>query len=55
MDFCSCPRPRTITPEMIECDNFKDHLIEMIEHGVLERYAALVREWEDEILWGIQR
>lgn len=52
---CPCPRPLSVETVVIECDNFKDHLNEMVRARIETEYAELVQEWEQEILWGRQR
>jgi hypothetical protein len=54
---CACPTPYTVPGlvEHMDCEDFKYHLVDLIDQGVEERYASLVEEWEAEILWGIQR
>lgn len=40
---------------VMECDDFRLHMIELIDAGIEKQYADIVREWEAEILWGIER
>jgi hypothetical protein len=53
--MCPCPRPLTPDTVVVECDEFKEHLQEMISNTVEEHWKALLEEWEAEILWGVQR
>jgi hypothetical protein len=52
---CPCPRPLTPDTVIIECDEFKEHLQEMINNTIEEHWKALLEEWEAEILWGLHR
>lgn len=51
---CSCPTPITL-PLNLDCEDFKYHLTEVLDQEIAEKYQALLQEWEQEILWGVQR
>jgi hypothetical protein len=42
-------------PLNLDCEDFKYHLVEVLDTEISDRYKALLEEWEQEILWGVQR